>query len=146
MATRRRTRRAAAAAGGANAAAASRMVAVWEDDPGDPQLQPPLTPVTIKAPNQAAQPLAFKISGTTPPPKVYQPGTSQFRFYAAAGALRRTADFWGTIVPARTVWQVGKTLAVILDGGVDLNAFYTRGGFGDAPGLHFFHDSVAGRT
>jgi hypothetical protein len=35
---------------------------------------------------------------------------------------------------------------VILDDGIDLNAFFTRGGFGDAPGLHFFHDNVAGRT
>src|SRR6185295_11542200 len=35
---------------------------------------------------------------------------------------------------------------VVLDDGVDLNAFYTRGGFGDAPGLHFFHDTVGGRT
>ncbi|HVR07187.1 MAG TPA: hypothetical protein VMW75_04010, partial [Thermoanaerobaculia bacterium] len=25
-------------------------------------------------------------------------------------------------------------------------AFYTRGDFGDAPGLHFFHDAVRGRT
>jgi hypothetical protein len=32
-----------------------------------------------------------------------------------------------------------------LDGGEDLNAFYTRGGL-DAPGLHFFHQDVAGRT
>lgn len=49
-------------------------------------------------------------------------------------------------MPAGTKWFIGPRLPVILDDGVDLNAFYTRGGFGDAPGLHFFHDSVGGRT
>ncbi|HEV7396095.1 MAG TPA: hypothetical protein VGN86_06260 [Pyrinomonadaceae bacterium] len=126
--------------------AATATVATWEDDPGDPNLQPALAPINVPAPNQAAQPLPFKIGGTTPPVKVFQPGTSNFRFYAAAGALRRTADFWGALVPAGTRWQVGARLPVILDDGVDLNAFYTRGEFGDAPGLHFFHDSVGGRS
>jgi hypothetical protein len=122
------------------------MVAAWEDDPGDPKLQPALVPITVAVPNQSAQPLPFKISGTTPPPKVYQPDTSNFRFYAAASALRRTADFWGVLLPQGTRWEVGQRLPVVLDDGVDLNAFYTRGGFGDAPGLHFFHQNVAGRT
>ena len=130
----------------AGSGASGVMVGAWEDDPGDPKLQPALSPITVAAPNQTAQPLPFKISGTTPPPKVYQPGTSDFRFYAAASALRRTADFWGAIVPSGTRWEVGQRLPVILDDGVDLNAFYTRGGFGDAPGLHFFHQNVAGRT
>src|SRR5262249_31214023 len=118
------------------AGATGQGVAAWEDDPGDPKLQPPLTPITVAAPKPAAKPLPFKISGPTPPPKVYQPGTANFRFYAAAVALRRTADFWGAIVPPATRWQVGKTLPVILDDGIDLNAFYTRGDFQDAPGLH----------
>src|SRR5262249_4592492 len=55
------------------------------------------------------------------------------------------ANFWGAIVPTGTRWRVGQSLPVILDDGVDLNAFYTRGGFGDAPGLHFFHETVARR-
>jgi hypothetical protein len=125
---------------------ANATVATWEDDPGDPNQQPALVPITTPAPNQAALPLPFKIGGPTPPVKIFQPGTSNFRFYAAASALRRTADFWGPIVPSGTKWEVGARLPVILDDGVDLNAFYTRGGFGDAPGLHFFHDSVGGRT
>jgi hypothetical protein len=128
------------------ASATSQVVAAWEDDPGDPGLHPPLTPITVAAPKPAAKPLPFKISGSTPPPKVYPPGTANFRFYVAAIALRRTADFWGAIVPPATKWQVGNTLPVILDDGPDLNAFYTRGDFQDAPGLHFFHDSVAGRV
>jgi len=126
--------------------AAGKVVACWEDDPGDPKLQPPLSPIDVSAPNQAAQPYAFKISGATPDPSVYTPGTPGFRFYATAAALRRTADFWGQAVPAKTKWEVGATLPVHLDDGVDLNAFYTRGDFQEAPGLHFFHDTVAGRT
>jgi hypothetical protein len=125
---------------------AAKMVACWEDDPGDPKLHPPLSPITVAAPNASAQPLPFKISGKTPTPAVFQPGTENFRYYAAAAALRRTADFWGSILATGTSWQVGSTLPVILDDGVDLNAFYTRGDFQDKPGLHFFHDTVSGRT
>ncbi len=133
-------------AGSKAPAAATVTVATWEDDPGDARQQPALVPITGAAPDQTAQPLPFKISGSTPAPKIYQPGTADFRFYAAASALRRTADFWGPILPSSTKWKVGARLPVILDDGIDLNAFYTRGGFGDAPGLHFFHDTVAGRT
>ena len=125
---------------------AALLVACWEDDPGDPNQQPPLAPITVSPPNQSAQPLPFKIGGPTPPVKVYQPGTANFRFYAAACALRRTANFWGGIVPSGTRWEIGAVLPVILDDGVDLNAFYTRGDFQENPGLHFFHDTVSGRT
>ncbi len=121
-------------------------VAVWEDDPGDPKIPPPLVPIQVPAPNPAATPLPYKISGTAPTANLYQPGTPEFRYWAAAAALRRTADFWSAIVPSGTSWHVGKVLPVQLDTGVDFNAFYTRGGGGDSPGLHFFHDSVGGRA
>ena len=124
----------------------SKVVACWEDDPGDPKIQPALTPITVPVPTPSTQPLGFKISGTAPSPVVYPPGTANFRYYAAACALRRTATFWGSIIPAGTKWQVGALLPVELDTGVDLNAYYTRGGSGDTPGLHFFHDAVSGRT
>jgi hypothetical protein len=129
-----------------SASATADMVATWEDDPGSPNTQPALVPIQVTAPDQATQPFSFRISGTTPPPRIYQPGTSNFRFYACASALRRTADFWGPLAPSGTRWVVGARLPVVLDDGIDLNAFYTRGGFGDAPGLHFFHDNVDGRT
>lgn len=124
----------------------SETVSCWEDDPGDPKQVPPLSPITVAAPNPSSQPLSFKMSGKAPAVANYSPGTPEFRFYAAAAALRRTADFWRQFLPSGTKWQVGATLPVILDDGVDLNAFYTRGDFQDAPGLHFFHDTVAGRT
>jgi hypothetical protein len=121
---------------------AQNNVACWEDDPGDPKIQPPLMPINVVAPNESVSPLPFKIKGAAPKPQVYGAGTSEFRYFAAASALRRTADFWGGIVTAKTTWQVGKNLPVELNSGVDLNAFYTRGGGGDTPGLHFFHESV----
>jgi hypothetical protein len=145
-ATTPRTGRVARKASKTQLAAMNATVATWEDDPGDLNSQPALVPTNVAAPDQTTQPLSFKIAGVTPPPNIFQPGTANFRFYAAASALRRTADFWGPIVPTGTRWQVGARLPVILDDGVDLNAFYTRGGFGDAPGLHFFHDTVGGRT
>jgi len=126
--------------------APSKNVACWEDDPGDPKSHPQLMPITVPVPNQAAQPLPFKLAGKVPAPAVYAAGTAEFRFYANAAALRRTADFWGKIVPTGTKWEVGATLGVILDDGVDLNAFYTRGDFQDAAGLHFFHEAVKGHT
>ncbi len=128
------------------AAASSTLVAVWEDDPGDPNVPPPLAPIQVPAPNPAATPLPYKISGTAPSASIYQPGTPEFRYWAAAAALRRTANFWSGIIPSGTSWQLGKVLPVQLDTGVDFNAFYTRGGGGDSPGLHFFHDSVGGRV
>jgi len=131
---------------GAPGQAATILVACWEDDPGDPKVQPPLVPITGSVPNQSAQPFPFKIQGTPPPPNVYQPGTPTFLYYALACALRRTADFWGGIVKAGTKWQVGAILSVVADDGVDLNAFYTRGGFGESPGLHFFHEAVGARV
>ncbi len=128
------------------ASAPTVSVACWEDDPGDPKSQPPLSPITVPVPNQSAQPLPYKLGGKAPAPQVYQPGSRNFLYFANACALRRTADFWGGIVRAGTSWNVGHILPVNIDSGVDLNAFYTRGGGGDTPGLHFFHDSVAGRV
>ena len=49
-------------------------------------------------------------------------------------------------MPSGTSWEIGNTLPVDLDSGVDLNAFYTRGDGEDSPGLHFFHDTVKGRV
>src|SRR5215471_16379069 len=131
---------------GQPAADSAAVVACWEDDPGDPDTQPALIPINVPVPDPAAGSLPFKISGAAPAPKVYRPGTPEFLYYAAASALRRTSDFWAPILPKDTTWQVGKTLPVDLDSGVDLNAFYTRGDGGDAPGLHFFHQSVSSRV
>src|SRR5215475_5978642 len=100
--------------------AADVTVACWEDDPGDPDSQPALVPINVPVPDPSAGSLPFKISGAAPAPKVYRPGTKEFLYYAAACALRRTSDFWAPILPKDTTWQVGKTLPVDVDSGVDL--------------------------
>jgi len=102
-------------------------------------------PIEVPAPSQSATPLAFKLRGATPAPKLYPLGTPDFLYYAVASALRRTASFWGDILPRGTRWQVGTVLAVNVDAGVDLNAFYTRGGMEPA-GLYFYHQAVRGRV
>src|SRR4051794_2905019 len=81
---------------------ANRVVACWEDDPGDPKQVPPPTPLTVEAPNQPPAPSPFKFSGPVPAPAVYTVGTPEFRYDATAAALRRTADFWSGIVPSGT--------------------------------------------
>lgn len=124
----------------------SEDVACWEDDPGDPGDAKPLAPITVPAPSESTAPMPFTIGGAVPPPRIYQAGTAGFLFYAAACALRRTASFWGPIIRPVAKWQTGRVLDVQLDSGVDLNAYYTRGGFGDTAGLHFFHESVGGRV
>jgi len=101
-------------------------VSAWEDDPGSGVRGP--RPV----PNLATKPLAFTFPKPTPPPKMYQPGTSEFRYWTAAEALRRGADFWAKRVPL-SKWEVGQVLKVLLDEGVDLNAYYDR------RALNFFH-------
>lgn len=125
---------------------ATNTVAVWEDDPGDSKIDKARIPIDVPAPAIRKAPYAFKIGGTAPAPAVYDVGTTKFRYWATAAALKRTADFWAGIVPKNTQWEIGKVLPVALDDGVDLNAFYTRGDFQDAAGLHFFHEAVAGTT
>jgi hypothetical protein len=121
----------------------ANAILAWEDDPAS---LPNVVPIQRPVPNLTNPRLAIKIAGTAPPAKNYAPGTSQFRFWATAEALRRAADFWATVVPSSLTWEIGNTLPVHLDVGVDLNAFYSRGGGGDQPGLSFFHDTVGGVT
>ena len=121
----------------------AKVVMAWEDDPASTASP---TPIQRPLPNLGNARLGIKIDGPQPPAKIYSRGTEQFRFWAAAEALRRAADFWAGIVPASFAWQVGARLPVHLDVGVDLNAFYSRGGAGDQPGLSFFHESVNGVT
>src|SRR5947209_12393884 len=115
----------------------------WEDDPAS---LPNVVPIQRPVPNLSNPRLAIKIAGTAPPAQIYAPGTSQFRFWTVAESLRRAADFWATVVPSSLTWEIGTTLPVHLDVGLDLNAFYSRGGGGDQPGLSFFHETVGGVT
>jgi len=108
-------------------------VSAWEDDPG------PAILVMRPVPDLARTPLAFAFPTPQPPAALHQPGTPEFRYWAAADALRRAADFWAPRVPGGA-WQMGPVLNVILDEGEDLNAYYDR------QALNFFHGSYNGAT
>jgi hypothetical protein len=115
------------------AKAADATISAWEDDPE------PAVLVTRPIPDIAKKPLAFNFPKPAPAPGIYQPGTEQFRYWTAAEALRRGADFWAPRVPGGT-WEVGPALKVILDEGEDLNAYYDR------KALNFFHGPGKGGT
>ena len=142
---KRRTTKAAVRKAGIKRAVGEVQISAWDNDPFSQAVptDPPLlaTPILRPAPVlTAADPLPIEIS--TPPPKPagqFSPGTPEFRYWTAAEALRRAGDFWNRISGA-TKWfkSVGKILPVILDAGVDFNAFYDRSE------LEFFHGSVAG--
>lgn len=112
-------------------------VLAWQDDPGSG-----LKPVERPAPNLKSTMLPLTIDWRTPAPPAaeYRVATRAFRYWTAAEALRRAADFWAGIVPSTTEWWIGGALPVALDDGVDLNANYDRFG------LHFYHERVGDRT
>jgi hypothetical protein len=127
---------------GADVAAAAAAIQGWPNDPmgGIPPLHLPvptlpgtLLPTRIIAPARA------------PRAQIHPLGTDGFRYWTAAEALRRAAAFW-TAAGARG-WHpdVGDSIPVRLDDGVDLNAYYARNDFAPEDikqGLSFFHDTV----
>src|SRR5207302_3982941 len=128
-------------------AAGAAQIAAWENDPfaqAAPTDPPTLaTPILRPVPQlSATAPLPVTINETPPPPKQYHPGTPQFRYWTAAEALRRGAEFWARFLPAGTKWHstVGRELSVNLDAGEDFNAYYDR------RNLDFFHGVAAGLT
>jgi hypothetical protein len=118
-------------------------VLAWDDDPGDP---PGRTPSTRPVPKLTTAKLGVDVRGTQPPAGQFPVGTPKFRFWVAAEALRRSADFWGTVVPSNFKWMTGARLPIQLDEGVDLNAYYTRGGGSYKPGLSFFHATIGNQS
>jgi hypothetical protein len=109
----------------------SRKVFVWEDDPASA-----LGPIEVPAPDVSQPPLPLQITGSQPPPKLYDKGTPEFRYWTAAAGLSRGTTFWGALVPSGISYEPASPLPVNLDEGEDLNAFYSR----DTPtGLNFFH-------
>ena len=91
---------------------------VWEDDPETGVL------TAAARPNPAARPLGYKFPLPSPAPSS-DTHSAAFRYWVAAEALRRGADFWAPRI-ASGKWQPGADLAVLLDEGEDLNAYYDR--------------------
>ena len=120
---------------------ANTTISCWENDPGSGP-QPDGGPlIQIPTPDLSATTLPTFIENpsTSPPPKVYNTGTPEFRYWAAAAALARGSQFWSTQLPGVS-WEVGDKLPANLDDGEDLNAYYDR------VGLRFFHGVVGDRT
>ncbi len=114
---------------------ASAPILAWENDP-DSGLKPQKRP----SPTLSLGPLPLHIEGTPPKPALYPAGTPNFRYWTAADALRRAKDFWKHHLPDGSEWHAGVTLAVHLDAGEDLNAYYDR------KSLSFFHGAANGKT
>lgn len=112
----------------------SATIRAWQDDPSS-GLRARERPV----PNLSKSPLKFKIKGAPVPPRLYALGTKEFRYWTAAEALRRGADFWAPLLAVKQ-WQSGPTLQVGLDEGTELNAYYDR------TELAFFHDTAGGKV
>jgi hypothetical protein len=120
----------------------SGNITAWEQDPGS--LGNPDGGALLRrdVPNTAEAPFATKIAlAEAPAADTYQAGTTAFRYWACADALRRASDFWGGLLSSQP-WHpavADNVLAVKLDEGVDLNAYYDR------TALHFFHAAIGGR-
>jgi hypothetical protein len=105
-------------------------VTVWEDDPASG------TVTTAAKPDVTKQPFGY-LFHTPEPPLSADPYSPEFRYWTAAEALRRGADFWAPTVLAQQ-WQRGTVLEVYLDRADDLQADYDR------ISLSFYHgDSAA---
>jgi hypothetical protein len=113
--------------------AGTKTVSAWEDDPATK------VKITRPVPVLSKKPLAYSFPSPAPKPGMYPPGTAEFRYWTAAEALRRGADFWAARVPL-SKWEVGPVLKVILDKGMDLNAYYDR------EALNFFHGPMPSGT
>ena len=101
------------------------QIQVWEDDPESAVL------VSASQPSPAKRPLGYKFPSPAPAPSS-DTHSAAFRYWVAAEALRRGADFWAPQI-ASGKWQPGADLKVLLDEGEDLNAYYDR------QALNFFH-------
>ena len=133
-------RRAAQGPGGA--AAAGAAIQGWPTDPmgGVPPLQ-------LTAPPLPGSPFPTRIitPPKAPPAQIHTVGSDGFRYWTAAEALRRSAAFWSAAGAQRWHPNIGESIPVRLDDGVDLNAYYARDDFPPEDikqGLSFFHDTV----
>jgi hypothetical protein len=68
-------------------------VNAWEDNPES------AVQTSRPVPDLSHKPLAFSFPKPAPAPGAYDPGTKQFRYWPAAEALRRGADFWAMLLP-----------------------------------------------
>ena len=92
------------------------VINAWEDDPGAGAQPSGGQVIQRPVPVLRDQPLPIRIvhPASAPEAKPHPPGTAEFRYWTAAEALRRGADFWRALLPAPS-WEVGSILPVDLD-------------------------------
>ncbi|CAN7163457.1 hypothetical protein [Rhizobium sp. LjRoot254] len=97
----------------------SEQIQTWETDPAS-GLQ-----ISVERPRIDGPPFAFFFPLPAPDPDP-DSATPAFRYWNAAAALRRGADFWGPAMGPNAQWFTGPVLEVRLDAGADWNAVYNR--------------------
>lgn len=108
-------------------------IKAWPDDPLGGIL------IDRPSPRLGDKILGITLGGSAGPATAYPVGTANFRYWTAAEALRRCADYWAARVPS-LVWHTSPRLPVNLDEGIDFNAYYDRSS------LNFFHGVTQGAT
>jgi hypothetical protein len=108
-------------------------------------------PLRLAVPTLPGSPLPTRIIAPAKAPvaQVYALGTDGFRYWTAGEALRRSAAFWAAAGARGWHPDVGKSIPIRLDDGVDLNAYYARNDFPSEDvkqGLSFFHDTIRDAT
>src|SRR5262245_56503060 len=88
------------------------VVNVFEEDPGIGAQPSVSRPIQQAVPELASPPLPIRITNPAHAPAagIHPVGSAGFRYWNAASALRRAADFWGGLLPGVS-WQVGSTLS-----------------------------------
>jgi hypothetical protein len=121
------------------------QINAWEDDPFSEATttEDPVdaTPIQVAIPVNNNRLLQTQINGPSPVPRIYAPGTADFRYWTTTAALARGVNFWTQFLPTGTRWTTFQDpMRVTLVAGEDLNANYTR-----QFGLRFFQATVKGR-
>ena len=95
------------------------QIKIWESDPASG------VQISVEKPRISGPPFAFFFPLPAPDPNP-DCATDAFRYWNAAAALRRGADFWGPAIGLNAQWFTGPVLEVNPDAGIDWNAAYTR--------------------
>lgn len=115
---------------------ADEPVAVWQDDPGEPGF-PGQRSMAERPGDLGDGPLAVALGPEPSSDEEEIRLWEDLRYWTAADALRRSRDVWSEAMEDDVTWQTGAPLAVDLDAGRELNAFYGRDG-----GLQFHVQDV----
>lgn len=124
---------------------AARPASAIQGWPTDPMGGLPPLHLAVPVMPGAKLPTRIIAPATAPVAQVYPLATAGFRYWTAAEALRRAAAFWTAAGAKAWHRDVGASIPVRLDDGVDLNAYYARNDFAPEDikqGLSFFHDTV----